>query len=326
MKKLLYILLPFFLTVTVIGAQTPDTSAVETDSVSVAHSRPQRRVSPVNNAATRTQYVNDAAGDSARMLERRRQRSIHYHDDQGRTIMVDTVTGQEWVDSTLLPAPPKMKQPLLFAVEIGANIWDPVMRIFGQKYGGVDFSAALNLHNRYIPTFEAGFGMARNTPAGMNFTYRTPLAPYFKLGADYNFIYNSNPDYRFTAGLRYGFSAFSYSLEDVTLNDNYWGETGTISFPTQNVTAGWFELALGLKVKLVGPISAGWMLRYKSILHKSKPETGDPWYIPGFGTNGTSITGSFSIYYTIPLKRKQPDAQDLMPGADVTPTGYENEE
>lgn len=274
--------------------------------------RSSRRINPVNNAATRTQYVNDAAGDSARALERRRNRSVHFHDENGRTIMVDTVTGQEWVDSTLLPPPPKMKQPLLFAAEIGANIWDPVMRIFGQKYGGMDFSAALNLHNRYLPTFEAGFGMASSTPSGMNFTYKTPLAPYFKLGADYNFIYNSDPDYRFTAGLRYGFSAFSYRLDNVLFDDSYWGDDIPVSFPSQNVKAGWFELVLGLRVRIAGPISAGWSLRYHNILHQSHPATGNAWYIPGFGTSSSTITGTFTISYTLPLKSRkaQTDATD----------------
>lgn len=286
------------------------------DTPSSRHPARNRRVNAVNNAATRTQYVNDAQGDSARMLERRRQRSIHYHDDNGNIIMVDTVTGQEWTDSTLLPVPPKMKQPLMFAIEVGVNIWDPVMRIFGQKYGGIDFSAALNLHNRYIPTFEAGFGLADNTPPDMNFTYKTPLAPYFKLGADYNFIYNSDPDYRFVAGLRYGFSAFRYSLDNVTLGDSYWSQDATIAFPSQNVTAGWLELVLGLRVKIVGPISAGWMFRYHTILHRSHPATGDAWYIPGYGSSSSSITGSFSIVYNLGLKPRHTDA-DLSPATDV---------
>lgn len=310
MKRLFYILISVVAAVTVIMAQSPED--IESKD---SHPLRKRHIAPVNNAATRTQHVNDAQGDSARMLERRRQRSIHYHDENGNTIMVDTVTGQEWVDSTLLPPPPKMRQPLFYAVEVGVNIWDPVMRIFGQKYGGIDFSAALNLHNRYIPTFEAGFGMAKKTPDNMNFTYSSPLAPYFRLGADYNFIYNSDPDYRFVAGVRYGFSAFRYSVQDVSFDDTYWGERGTIDFPSQNVTAGWFELVLGLRVKIAGPISAGWMFKYQSVLHQTHPVTGNAWYIPGFGPSSSSITGSFSIVYKIGLKSRTPDA--LNPATDV---------
>lgn len=309
MRRLLLILIAAVAVVSIASADTPDTptatAAANADTTAANTQRSRRHVTPVNNAATRTQYVNDARGDSARMLERRRARSIHYHDDQGRTIMVDTVTGQEWVDSTLLPAPPKMVQPLLYDVEIGVNIWDPVMRIFGQKYGGVDFSATLNLHNRYLPTFEAGFGMAKKTPADMNFTYKTPLAPYFKIGADYNFIYNSDPDYRFTAGLRYGFSTFKYTLTDVTVDDNYWDEVSHPTYPDASVTAGWFEVVVGLRVRIAGPISAGWAFRYHSILHRSHPEMGDAWYIPGYGTENSSISGTFSIVYNLGFTKKK---------------------
>lgn len=279
----------------------------------------KRHINPVNNAATRTQYLNDARGDSMRVLERRRARSIHYHDESGRTVLVDTLTGEEWVDSTLLPAPPKMNQPLLFAVEAGVNLWDPVMRIFGQKYGGLDFSAALNLHNRYIPTFEIGFGMADKTPATMNFTYHSAIAPYFKLGADYNFIYNSDPDYRFYAGLRYGFSAFRFQIRDVTLNNSYWGESAGLDFPATSSTAGWFELILGLRVKIYGPVSAGWAFKYHSILHQSHPSTGDAWYIPGYGTKNSSISGSFSVTYSFSLSKRP--APESVPAPDLSSAG-----
>lgn len=291
MRRLLYIIFAgvLLMMVAVTSAQSPGG---------------KRHITPVNNAATRTQYVNDARGDSARMLERRRARSTQYLDENGITIMVDTVTGQEWIDSTLLAAPPKMKMPLLYAVEVGVNVWDPVMRIFGQKYGGVDFSAAVNLHNRYLPTFEAGLGMADKTPAAMNYNYHSPVAPYFKIGADYNFLYNSDPDYRFYAGLRYGFSSFKFDIRDVTLSNDYWGDPAGINFPRASVTAGWFEFILGLRVKIAGPVSAGWALKYHSTLHRTHPATGDAWYIPGYGTSTSSLSGAFSITYTINLTRK----------------------
>lgn len=269
----------------------------------------QRRVTPVNNAATRTQARHDAAADSARALELRRARSLHYHDDEGNIFFVDTVTGIQWVDSTLLPTPPKMKYPLLTSVIIGVDIWDPLMRAFGNKYGGVGFSGTLNMHNRYQPVFDFGFGAARKTPDHSNFTYRSGLAPYFKLGVDYNFLFNSNPDYQFYAGVRYGFSAFKFRVSDVNISDDYWGENTAFTFPSQSVTAGWFEFRLGLRVKLAGPISAGWSFGYHGILHQTHPATGNAWYIPGYGTSTSSLTGSFSIYYTIPFKEKRVSAK-----------------
>lgn len=278
----------------------------------------RRHVTPVNTAATRTQHVNDAKGDSARALERRRARSVHYHDENGNTIMVDTVTGQEWVDSTLMPPPPPMKYPLMYAIEGGVNIWDPIMRAFGQKYGVLGFSAALNMHNRYLPTVEFGLGTAKSKSDKFTYTYRTPLAPYFKIGADYNFLYNSNPDYRFFAGVRYGFSFFRYSITGITVGNSYWDETSVFDIPSTSASAGWFEISLGLRVKLVKDLSAGWSVNYHSILHQSHPAAGDPWYIPGFGSSTSSLSVAVNLTWTFLLGNSQAKTAADTPTIDLS--------
>lgn len=270
----------------------------------------QRRATPVNNAATRTQSQNDAHGDSVRALERKRARSISYEDEHGRVVMVDTVTGLEWVDSTMIPKEPKMKYQLMHSITVGVNIFDPVMRLCGQHYGGADAFVNVSLHNRYLPTFEFGMGQANTTPADNNYTYKTPLSPYFKLGMDYNFMYNKNPDYVFYAGLRYGFSPFKFTVSDVSLtNGGYWGEE-TFSFDQVSVTAGWLEFVLGLRVKLFKQISAGWAVKYHTILHQSHPATGDAWYIPSYGSSSSSLSASFNISYTLPFKSKSVAIED----------------
>lgn len=132
-------------------------------------------------------------------------------DAHGNTVMVDTVTGLEFVDSTLLKAPPKMEYPLLHEVIAGVNVWDPIMRALGQKYGLGDVWAELSMHNRYFPFFAVGLGTINETPVDKNFTFKSPVAPYFKIGGSYNFFYNSNPDYRLQMGLRYGFTTYKWS-------------------------------------------------------------------------------------------------------------------
>lgn len=274
----------------------------------------RRHVTPVNTAATRTQNMNDAKGDSARALERRRARSVHYHDENGNTVMVDTVTGEEWVDSTLMPPPPPMKFPLLYSIEAGVNIWDPLMRLFGQKYGLVDFKAALNLHNRYIPTFEAGLGYARRKPDQFNFTYRSAISPFLRIGADYNFLFNSNPNYKLFAGVRYGFSTFSYSVTDIVVDNSYWDESSVFNIPSTRAHAGWFEIGLGLQVRIASGFSAGWTLKYHSILHQSHPVSGDPWYIPGFGTAASTVSAAVHLNWSFdfPQKAKKPDEKTVV--------------
>ena len=163
----------------------------------------QRRITPVNTAATATQSRNELRNDTARINAERRASSVSYVDDNGKVVWVDTVTGDKWVDSLALTASlPRMQYPLLHSVSVSVDIWDAAMRLFGQDYGLAGFAAEVNLHNRYIPVLEAGLGTASHKPSGGGYYYRSPMAPYFRIGANYNFLYNSNPDYLLLAGLR----------------------------------------------------------------------------------------------------------------------------
>lgn len=255
----------------------------------------QRRITPVTPNAPSKKETPEF--DRNRLQEQR--------DIQGRIVLVDTVTGSEYVDSTaVIPAIGNI-YPLISGVSIGVDVWDPVMRILGQHYGGVGFYGQVSLHNRFFPTFEAGVSMANIKPDDMNYTFKSNLAPYFKIGADYNIFYNSNNAYQFHVGLRYGFSAFSYSVEDIDISNGYWGESSLFNIPSQNATAGYWEFTAGVKVKISGPIFMGWAFKYHSLLHESKNTYGPSMYVPGFGKRANPITGSFYIIYTLPLNKSK---------------------
>ncbi len=271
----------------------------------------QRRITPVENPATRTQHINKKL--PADTLDR--TNIVEKTDAHGNIILVDTVTGKEVVDSTKMPVVPPMKYPLVYSASIGVNVWDPIMRVLGQKYGLVEFSGEFNMHNRYIPVFELGLGQADNTPDGNNYHYRSPLAPYFRIGMNYNFLYNSSPDYMAMAGIRYGFSPFSYSVEATSTGSSYWGESDVISIPSQHVTAGYFAILFNLRVRIAGPVYVGWAFSYHSILHESKTPHGNPWYIPGYGTRTSAISGAFTVTYTLNLSGRKKKERHL-PGTE----------
>lgn len=270
-------------------------------SALAAAGQSKRRINPVETPATVTQSINEARNDSARALAARIARSTHYHDDQGRLVYVDTVTNETWIDSTAMLKVVKMEYPLWHQASVSLDIWDPLMRAFGQKYGLFGAALEVSLHNRYKPVIEIGLGQASSTPSGNNFTYRSAVSPYFRIGANYNFLYNSSPDYQFYGGLRYGFSSFGYSVDNVTVDGSYWGEDARFNIPRQHSTTGWFEIVFGLRVKLWGPLSAGWAFKYHNILHESKSAYGQPWYIPGFGARNAAISGAFNITYTFSI-------------------------
>lgn len=261
----------------------------------------QRRISPINNANTTTQHINENFNpDSIN-----RANLVEMTDAQGRTILIDTVAGTEVVDSAALNVVPRMEYPLVYAVSAGVNIWDPVMRLFGQKYGLIEFQAEFNMHNRYIAVVEAGLGVANKRPDDNNYTYHSLMAPFFKVGLNYNFLYNSSADYMAMAGIRYGYSPFNFELTDVTLDSPYWQEDAPITVPAQTINAGYLEILFNLRVRIAGPIYLGWSFIFHKILHETPSPYGKPWYIPGYGTRNMPITGAFSVTYTFDLQKKK---------------------
>lgn len=266
----------------------------------------QRRITPVNpNLTTSKPKIDkkDGKEDMSRYVEAR--------DEQGNVFLIDSITGKEYVDSAALKEKDIIKYPKFHELTIGLNIWDPVMRILGQKYGVAEAWAELSIHNRFKPVVEVGLGTSDYTPDDDNFTFKSNLTPYFRLGMNYNFLFKKTTDYQFFAGLRYGLSPFSYEVNNVSINGGYWNEPEVVNFPKQSTTVGYMELSAGLKVKIINNFYLGWALKFHSILHESKATYGKPWYIPGYGTRGTSITGAFSLMYTIPLKRENTVAVNL---------------
>ncbi len=270
-----------------------------TAAIGAAQSR--RAITPVEPEPLRPDHIQNNAPDKP-LSPRDNPNVIESRDAKGLIVLVDTVTGLEVVDSSAIKVP-RMIYPSVYRLSAGVNFWDAAMRLIGQKYGVAGVWAQLNMHNRYFPYLEIGLGTADTRPDGADFTYRSPLAPYFKIGASYNMFYNSNPDYQLHAGVRYGLSSFSFSIDDVTLADSYWGETATFSIPSQHSTAGFIEIGVGVKVKLWKRLSAGWDVFYRSVLHQSRCPAGKPMYIPGYGKIGTSFGASLSLSWTFDLNK-----------------------
>lgn len=259
-------------------------------SVAVSTVIAQRRINPVDRKPTTV----------ATPLDKDKNKVKHKKD----TAMLDS----GFVDSTVIvldTVSKKMIYPLLHGVTFGINIWDPVMRIFGQSYGGGDVSAELSLHNRFYPTIEVGIGSANNTPEDENFTYKSKMALYGKIGISYNVLYNKTTDYKFLIGFLVGYSSFKYDITNITVNSGYWDETSKFDILDQKSNALWGEIVLGLKVKIIQNFALGWSFRYRIMFDYKKNENSDPWYIPGFGSRTTPIGASFSLFYTIPLSHKK---------------------
>ena len=74
--------------------------------LATASGRERRRVSPVETQAAQTQSINETANDTSRINAKRRAAAgMTYVNDNGFTVYVDTITGDEWIDSTVCGTP-----------------------------------------------------------------------------------------------------------------------------------------------------------------------------------------------------------------------------
>jgi hypothetical protein len=203
------------------------------------------------------------------------------------------------------------RYPKLTDLTIGLNFAEPLFMAFGQSYASVDVNATLNMWNRLQPTVELGIGWANSTPDGMNFSYHGKPSPYFKVGANYNFMFKNSPDYQALIGIRLGYSTFGYDIKDIRYSNSYWQEYQDLDINGEHADALWGEAGVGLKVKLFDQWSMGWMVRYHSLFNYGKNEHSKPWFIPGYGPRSSSLGFSLSIFYTLPLGQPlKPTAND----------------
>ncbi len=271
----------------------------------------QRRITPVQTpdptlrkTTTEPEKTADTplTDENGNPLAPRPASVVEQRDMEGRVVLVDTISGREYRDTILVVAP-KLVYPRFQAVTVGLNVWDLAARAFGQSHGLASIWAELSLHNWIKPFVEVGVGSADYTPKDESYHYKSSLAPFFKLGVNYNFLYNSDPRYSVYVGLRYGLTNFSYKVSNVTLESGYWDESLTLNVPAQRLTAGYAEALFGLRVQILSNISLGWEVKWHQILHESSLKNGKPWYIPGYGTRSVGFGASFSVSYTIPLSK-----------------------
>jgi hypothetical protein len=194
---------------------------------------------------------------------------------------------------------PAKVYPLYQGINVGVELSQPVFGAFSGTHG---YSAKVdvNLKNAYFPTLELGYtSFDKTAESGI---HCLAAGPFFKIGVNKSLTFlGDKAENMFFAGIHYGLSSFTYSLDNLSWYDNYWGNT-TTSYLNQPGLAGWLELMVGVRVNFWGPFSLGWTGQYKSTLHVSGGAQSDPAYIPGYGENLKPQTGlAIHLYYHLPF-------------------------
>lgn len=222
---------------------------------------------------------------------------LHYYDKHGEKLETPVLYLAEL--DTVSKQRPKSPYPLYNGVTVGVNFADAIMSAIGQTHSSYDVSAMVSLHNWFFPVLEAGIGWGHHTENNNLFNIKAHPSMYAKVGINYNFLYKSNPDYMAYLGLRFGVAQCRWDKTDIR-STNEAGET--VYSPDElgrKCSSVFGEILAGLKVKIVGPFSLGWNVRYRLGLHNSGGES--PWFVPGYGTGPIGFT--FNAYLTFGTKK-----------------------
>lgn len=168
-------------------------------------------------------------------------------------------------------------------------------------YGQHEIGMRVNLYDKYFPAVEVGYGIASHDDDVTGLHYDTK-APYFRVGCDFNIMNQKHSDYKVFIGARYAYTSFKANISSKSVKDPVWGMPTVYDVKDEAASQHWVEALVGIDAKIWGPFHLGWTARYRQRITSNEGKTGKVWYIPGYGTSGSShLTASF--YAAIQLGR-----------------------
>ena len=200
------------------------------------------------------------------------------------------------------------KSPLYQGTYLNVDIFNPIATLFNGGRFEFVVSVDVSLWQRLFPVLEYGmtfmnrdFQLEKYKSNGL----------FFKVGANYNF-FNFKPDRKkdhiFGAGLRYAVANVNYTLSDAKIGESYWKEEALLSNERRNVSIGWLEFVVGVRVQIYKSFFMGVNLKVKAFPHMYKSEIDYPTYVPGFGAYSSSATNfgfDYILSYQIPYKKSK---------------------
>lgn len=188
--------------------------------------------------------------------------------------------------------------PMFRGVAVGVDLLGAGQRWLS-SYGQYEAQVRVNLKDKYFPVVEMGLGEADAQDETTHLNYKTS-APYARAGVDFNILKNKHDLYRLYVGARLAYTSFSYDLTSPGISDPVWGGTAEYQALDQKCSMFWGELSVGVDATIWKWIHLGWSVRYRSRLHQSITDIGKPWYVPGYGRNGSSRIGAtFNLIFEL---------------------------
>lgn len=209
----------------------------------------------------------------------------------------------------ILPEGQKYRYPLFNGLNVSIDIFDPLYDIFLSSHASYEAQAMVDLHHRFFPLGAFGMGYADeksnngiefSTGEKQEFTFKSEMSPFLKLGMAYNLRYNSTkPDDLYMIFARYGIARSKADLTNIYYASAKWDDVHLPDLLDQKYTTQWLEAGVMLKVQLIKHVSLGWDLYAKIKLSQSGTENGKPAFVPGYGNCSSLFGFNFRVYYDI---------------------------
>lgn len=196
-----------------------------------------------------------------------------------------------------------------YGLRVGLDLHRLSKSFYDKDYQGLEIVGDYRISKKFYIAGELGNEDKTVDDDRFNFTTK---GTYFKAGFDYNAYENwLDMENMIYAGMRYGVSSFSQTLNTYTIYDptNYYGENTIVSGEKFNgLTASWLEVVGGIKAKIVNNFYLGFSVRLNYLVSNKKPDNFDNLYIPGFNRTYDGKFGAgfnYTLSYMIPIYKKK---------------------
>jgi Domain of unknown function (DUF6048) len=184
-------------------------------------------------------------------------------------------------------------------LRIGTDALSIARNFYDKSFHGWEVNADVDFY-RYNLAVDYGYWSRDFNKKGNDYANS---GTYFRVGADVNFL-TKDPDHNmFFIGARYGRGTFSEDLI-IETTDPVWGDIIS-TLNNTNVTASWYELTTGIRVKIWKIIWMGYTARFKFGINTHEKGSLVPSDVPGYGRTDKESTWGFNyqIFVRFPVRK-----------------------
>lgn len=206
--------------------------------------------------------------------------------------------------------PDTIYYPERYGLRLGADLSKIGRSLLDKKYEGFEILGDFRILDRFYIAGELGYESFESHEN--NFNAKSD-GGYFKVGVNYNAYINwigmQNEIY---AGLRYGISTFSETLNDYVINerDHYFPPNEIIANQKYSgLSAHWAEFQIGIKAEVLHNLYLGIHAELKRIITSKQPDNFQNLWIPGYNRvydhSDFGMGWGYSVSYLIPILKKE---------------------